>query len=87
MNRNALTRCIGQPTTLEVDLISRPLGAGERVLFCTDGVTRMIPDSELGSIFMKAETPKAAIDEIVRLAVRRGGPDNATAVGLFVDSV
>jgi protein phosphatase len=87
MNRNALTRCIGQPTTLEVDLVTRELGRGDRVLFCTDGVTRMIPDSELGSIFMKAENPKAAIDDIVRLAVRRGGPDNATAVGFFVDSV
>jgi serine/threonine protein phosphatase PrpC len=87
MNRNALTRCIGQPTTLEVDLITRPLQAGERVIFCTDGVTRMIPDSELGSIFMKADNPKSAVEEIVRLAVRRGGPDNATAVGIFVDAI
>jgi len=86
-NRNALTRCIGQPNTLEVDVIIRPMAVGDRYLFCTDGVTRMIPDSELGSIFMKADSPKNAIDEIVRLAVRRGGPDNATAVGFFVDSL
>jgi protein phosphatase len=86
-NRNALTRCIGQPTTLEVDLISRPLAVGDRILFCTDGVTRLIPDSELGSIFMQTDNPKSAVEEIVRLAVRRGGPDNATAVGLFVDAL
>jgi serine/threonine protein phosphatase PrpC len=86
-NRNALTRCIGQPNTLEVDVISRPIAAGDRYLFCTDGVTRMVPDSELGSIFLKADHPKGAIEEIVRLAVRRGGPDNATAVGIFVDSL
>jgi protein phosphatase len=86
-NRNALTRCIGQPAPLEVDLITRPILAGDRVLFCTDGVTRMIPDSELGSLLMKADTPQAANDEIVQLAVRRGGPDNATAVSIFIDSI
>jgi protein phosphatase len=86
-NRNALTRCIGQPAPLEVDVIMRPILAGDRLLFCTDGVTRMIPDSELGSMLMRPDNPKAAVEEIVRLAVRRGGPDNATAVGFFVDSL
>lgn len=86
-NRNALTRCIGQPAPLEVDLITRPLLAGDRFIFCTDGITRMIPDSELGTIFLSCDNPQKAVEEIVRLAVRRGGPDNATAVGVFVDSV
>ncbi len=86
-NRNALTRCIGQPTPPDVDVIRRPLVTGDRYLFCTDGVTRMVPDSELGSLLMKHETPQAAVNEIVQLAVRRGGPDNATAVAIFVDSV
>lgn len=86
-NRNALTRCVGQPTPLDVDLIERPLVAGERYLFCTDGVTRMIPDSELGEIVMAGNDPARIIEEIVNLAVRRGGPDNATGVVLFVDSL
>jgi len=86
-NRNALTRCIGQPTPPEVDLITRPLVPGDRYLFCTDGVTRMLPDSELGSLLMEFDNPKAAIAEIVALAVRRGGPDNATGVAVFVDAL
>lgn len=86
-NRNALTRCIGQPTPPDVDLISRPLTVGERYLFCTDGVTRMMPDSELGKILSKFDSPKAAIEEIVAIAVRRGGPDNATGVIFYVDHV
>lgn len=86
-NRNALTRCIGQPTTPEVDLITRPLQVGDRYLFCTDGVTRMLPDSEIGAILTKFPDPKAALEDIVNLAVRRGGPDNATGVVLFVDSL
>jgi len=86
-NRNALTRCIGQPTPPEVDLITRPLQAGDRYIFCSDGVTRMLPDSEIGTLLMKFPDPKSAIEDIINIAVRRGGPDNATAVSVFIDSV
>jgi serine/threonine protein phosphatase PrpC len=84
-NRNALTRCIGQPTPPDVDLITRPLVAGDRFLFCTDGVTRMIPDSELGELTAAATSPEHGLQTIISLAVRRGGPDNATGVLVFVD--
>jgi protein phosphatase len=86
-NRNALTRCIGQPTPPDVDLISQALTIGDRFLFCTDGVTRMIPDTELGELTANADTPEQALKAIVSLAVRRGGPDNATGVMVFVDGV
>ena len=86
-NRNALTRCVGQASPPEVDLIVRPIAAGERYLFCTDGVTRMLPDAELASLLARADDPDSALAEIVGLAVRRGGPDNATGVAVFVDGV
>lgn len=86
-NRNALTRCIGQPTPPDVDVITRPLVAGDRYLFCTDGITRLLPDSEISSLMWKYDQPKPAVDDIVNLAVRRGGPDNATGVVIYVDSV
>lgn len=84
-NRAALTRCIGQPTPPEVDLITRPLIPGDRYLFCTDGVTRMIGDRELAQLMAQPDVPDALAREIVLLAVRRGGPDNATAVVVIVD--
>ncbi len=86
-NRNALTRCIGQPTPPEVDIITRPLAKGDRYLFCTDGVTRMLSDEELGMLLAKFAEPRPALEEIISLAVRRGGPDNATGVVVFVDSI
>jgi protein phosphatase len=86
-NRNALTRCIGQPSPPEVDVIARTLSVGDRFLFCTDGVTRMLPDQELGALLGEAREPQHAIDEIVLLAVRRGGPDNATGVVIFIDAI
>lgn len=84
--RNALTRCIGQPPPLEVDVFSENLSAGDRVLFCTDGITRLVPDRELGEMLAAADSPRAAVDRLVELAARRGGPDNATAVALFAEA-
>ena len=87
VNRNALTRCIGQPTPPDVDIICCPLKVGDRYLFCSDGITRMLSEPDLQAIMLKHAEPKGAIDEIVGLAVRRGGPDNATGVVIFIDAV
>ncbi|HWL16311.1 MAG TPA: PP2C family serine/threonine-protein phosphatase [Opitutus sp.] len=84
-NRNALTRCMGQPGSPAVDVICRPLRAGERYLFCTDGVTRLISNDELGALLGKPLEPSELLREIILLAVHRGGPDNATGVLVFVD--
>jgi serine/threonine protein phosphatase PrpC len=84
-NRNALTRCIGQPTPPDVDLITRPLKPGERYLFCSDGVTRLIRDIELGELLGRDGEPPDVLRAIVDLANKRGGPDNSTGVIIFVD--
>jgi protein phosphatase len=83
--RNALTRCLGQPTPLEVDVFTETLAAGDRVVFCTDGVTRLVTEREMGDLVAQASSPKDAVEKLVQLAVRRGGPDNATAVALFAE--
>jgi len=84
-NRNALTRCIGQPTPPEVDHITRPLQRGERYLFCSDGVTRLIRDVELGEMMAREGEPLEVLKGVIELANRRGGPDNSTGVMIFVD--
>lgn len=84
-NRNALTRCMGQPGVPEVDLITRPLQSGDRYLFCTDGVTRLVRHDELSEMIGAAGEPEEALRAIIALAIRRGGPDNATGVLVFID--
>ena len=86
-NRNALTRCIGQPTPPDVDIIVRPIAAGDRYVFLSDGVTRMLPDTDLRSLLNRFDDPQTTVNEMVSVAVRRGGPDNATAVAIFIDAV
>ena len=88
INRNALTRCIGQPNKLEVDLHEYPLQTGDRILFCTDGITGLVEDEELANLLSagREEEPLSVLKKIVALALQRGGHDNATAVLLYIDS-
>lgn len=86
-SRQALTRCIGQPGRVEVDVITRRLAAGERYLFCTDGVTRLVGDAELAAFMKHHAAPEAGLRDIITAAVHRGGPDNATGVLVYIDEV
>ncbi|MFA5057915.1 MAG: PP2C family serine/threonine-protein phosphatase [Opitutaceae bacterium] len=85
--RNALTRCIGQPKPPLADQLDRPLQAGDRLLLCSDGITRFIEDRELAHLLVTAEEPAAGLRKIIDLASQRGGHDNATGVLIFVDAV
>ena len=70
-----------------MDLSDIPLSAGDRFIFCTDGVTRMLSDRDMKEVIGKASHPTEIVKGLVELAVRRGGPDNATAVAIIIDSV
>jgi protein phosphatase len=83
--RGALTRCMGQSIPPEVDLLDRALIGGDRLLFCTDGVTRMVTEKEIGEYATQAKDPLSLAKALVNLAVDRGGPDNATVVAVLVD--
>ncbi len=86
-HRNALTRCIGQTTPLQVDISFRPLAKGERYLFCSDGVTKLIRDPELAEMLAAKAEPGKILRDIVDLANARGGLDNSTGVIVFVDDL
>ena len=85
--RGALTRCIGQIMAPEVDLVDLPLLPDDRILFCTDGVTRLMSEGEMSDLVGKAADPDEIAHFLVDLAIERGGPDNATVVALIIDSV
>ncbi|MGA3007715.1 MAG: protein phosphatase 2C domain-containing protein [Opitutaceae bacterium] len=86
-SRASLTRCLGQLEPPEVDFIVRPLAAGERVLFCSDGLSRVIKEPDLAEIIGRDDNPAEAMKEIVENVNRRGGPDNITGVLVAVDDI
>jgi protein phosphatase len=85
--RNALTRCVGQPRPPEADILVRTLKAGDRIFLCSDGITRFIQEPEIAALLGKAPGPAEAIAQMIALASKRGGFDNATGVLIFVDEV
>jgi protein phosphatase len=85
--RNALTRCIGQSDPPIADVLVRPLQDGDRILLCSDGVSRFSRDREIGHLVAAAATPMAALKRLIDLSSARGGLDNATGVVIFVDGM
>ncbi|HEY0968704.1 MAG TPA: PP2C family serine/threonine-protein phosphatase [Opitutaceae bacterium] len=83
--RNALTRCIGQPTPPEVDVQTLPIASGDLYLFVTDGVTRMLSEMDLLRVLSRPIPLQERLVEVVRWANARGGPDNSTAVLIHVE--
>ncbi|NYD40667.1 PP2C family protein-serine/threonine phosphatase [Nocardioides panaciterrulae] len=83
--RHVVTRALGGGDRVEADYFLLPLPSVERLLLCSDGVSGMIDDAEIGAILGGTADPRDAADEVVAAALRAGGRDNATA--LVVDVV
>jgi protein phosphatase len=81
---HTLTRCIGHKPTVDVDVLEMPLQPGDRVLLCTDGVTKYLDSEFVEKAFAVATSPEALVRSLLDEAGERGGMDNATGVSFFV---
>ncbi|MDW7990566.1 MAG: protein phosphatase 2C domain-containing protein [Anaerolineae bacterium] len=78
-DQGVLVRSLGAAPTVQVDVAQPvPLAPGDVVLLCSDGLTDVVSDAELADIVRRHPNPKSAARELVKLANRRGGPDNIT---------
>ena len=68
----------GQPAN-DPDLTSVPLQAGDRVLFCSDGLSGMVDDHEIAALMAVPDLDQA-VTELVEAALAGGGIDNITVV-------
>ncbi len=78
--RSMITRAIGLEPAVAVDLETIGLLAGDRVLFCSDGLTDMLREPEIGDILRDEPDPDAAAQRLVDAANAAGGSDNITVV-------
>jgi protein phosphatase len=85
--RNALTRCIGQPTDLGLKIFSHSLHEGDFLLFCSDGINRMIEDSVILARLREGKSPEATAKGLIADAMAAGGGDNATCVVVRIDAL
>ncbi|WP_139977643.1 PP2C family protein-serine/threonine phosphatase [Nocardioides litoris] len=78
--RHIITRALGGRGRADADFFVLPLSGAERLLLCSDGVSGMIDDEQIGKILLTTSDPRDAADQVVAAAVVAGGRDNATAV-------
>jgi protein phosphatase len=80
-HQNILLRALGRDPDVDVDLAEVTVAAGDRLLLCTDGLTRMVPDDQLsGALDRFRGDPQGACDHLIEAANTSGGPDNITVV-------
>jgi len=78
--KNVILRAVGINDTLMVDIIRGKYQNGDIFLLCSDGLTDMIPDSQIAMILSHAESPATMAARLVDSANKAGGRDNITAV-------
>lgn len=79
MFRGMILRAVGVERTVDVELTKFSVRAGDVVIVCSDGLSRMVPDKLIGDLVRDAEGDMAvAVTELVRAANEAGGIDNIT---------
>jgi protein phosphatase len=76
--QSSITRFVGDPRGVQPDVFVEALRPGDRLLLCSDGLTRHVPDAEIATTVW-GDLDRAAT-ALVDLAKSRGGEDNITVV-------
>ena len=82
--RNIVTRALSGGGDLDVEIADLELQTDDRVLLCSDGLSSVLPDEEIGAIVAGATDLETGCDELVARANAEGGPDNITTLLLVV---
>ena len=85
-HRHVLTRSLGGPEEVAVDVVEVPLRAGDRLVLCTDGVSGALPEDELARVVGGASSAQEAASALVRRAAALGSLDDMTAVVAFIQA-
>ena len=81
---HGITRFVGDPRGVQPDIFVEELLVGDRLLLCSDGLTRHVEPVEIAQRAGVADTDRA-VDDLVALTNARGGEDNVTVVLYVAD--
>jgi protein phosphatase len=80
--KNYLTRCVGHNNNVEIDHSPCELRPGDTLMMCTDGLTGVVRDEQIGEIVKELDEPHAVCNELLRRAIAGGAPDNVTIIAI-----
>jgi PPM family protein phosphatase len=84
--KNVITRSIGNAPSVDVDVFTHELEAGDQFLLCSDGLSNEVTPDEMRDA-MKTGSPSQAAWDLVNLALEHGGSDNATVLILKITDI
>ncbi len=79
-DKNIITRAIGARDTIEIDFFYEELKSGDIVLLCSDGLTNMLEDEEIGRILRDKSSLEERAEKLVEAANNNGGKDNIAVI-------
>ena len=78
--QSVLLRALGAHPEVDVDIEEVDLMPRDLLLFCSDGLTRMVTEPEIAGVLQSETDPASAAQKLVDLANERGGLDNVTVI-------
>lgn len=84
---NVITRAVGFNEEPIPDYTELALIPGQRMLICSDGLTKELTDFGIRHFLSTARTAKDAAEELIQQALQNSGRDNVTAIVIDVHAV
>lgn len=84
--KNIITRSVGFECDVAVDTYALPLEVNDRFLLCSDGLTNLVDDAEIG-LALSARPLLEVPGYLVDLACARGGDDNVTVLCIHTEAL
>jgi len=78
--RSLLMRVLDGRTQVEADIGTFDAYPGDRYLLCSDGLSGFVSQETLAETLAAYADPQQAVDALIELALRAGGPDNITCI-------
>src|ERR1051325_4200682 len=78
--QNILLRALGREADVDVEVNEVPVQAGDYLLLCSDGLTRMVDENIMAEIVADVREPHWICEALIEDANRNGGMDNVTVV-------
>lgn len=85
--RNVLYRALGQNEEVDVDVYEAHLRTRDRIVLCSDGLTRHVKPHEIADIIVDNDDLDVASQAMIDLANERGGEDNVSVIIVAVDGI
>ena len=79
-NKHLITRALGMSSKETPDIFNLNLEIGSHLLLCSDGLSDVVMDSEILFELQRGISVRESCENLVRMALSRGAPDNVTAV-------